>query len=915
MKRSAASRVGPAHWLLSLACALALWLAGAGPAAAGACTAGACVSAGPRLASVSTTNSVLLNALIGNLTGTSLNLSVADWNSLATGSLSLASTLNALQAGVGASTPSTALTSNATLAQVLTAAATAATGEGKTSLALALNDLQVPLSLLGGTIRLGDLLTTDGALSSTHIDALELVTGVIQLYNMKNVLTTPSPLTLSGAALGLSGVATSVTLAAQVVEPPVYVCGPAGSTFHSAAIRVKLGIDLVAVTLDNTLLKLIPFVATASAQIAHLDLYVEIAQGSGVITGVNAVSNAFSVQATPGVASLYLGLMSDSVFFNRAHVLNPSTDLSWSTIGAVTINSLSVSILAKGYATGTAASASNLNFTGPYPQGYTVSAGASFVSTLLSSLAGSLQLSLTAGLGALQTVVTATLLPLVQVAIPIIVQPLVDGLINPLLELLGIGLGEIDVNAEGTTLSCTLAGSVYADTNHSAKMDPGETGTGVALYAKLVLASAPTGPALSLATVDPTSGAYSFSAISPASYLVVINGSSSSSQVTPAPPGGWIGTEAPTQSLAVSVTTANLVALNFGLYHGSSLSGVVFKDNGSGGGTANNGIRDGTEIALVGSAVKVTDATGTTVYDSNTSGNAGAYTLWIPSTASGSLKVTHTPVATWIPVSGNAGTTAGAFALASVSVSFTQVIGSVYSGVSFGDVPANQLQPDGQQQMLPGTVAYFSHSFSAGTAGQVGFATLGTGGAGWTNVLYLDANCNGLIDSGELPLSTTISVVADQKVCLIVKVAAPASAPYNSQYAVALTAHFVYANNTLTGDLQRGDTANVGSATDSGLRLNKVVDKATAASGDTITYTMTYTNQSDAALSSLKILDSTPAYTVFASAACGTLPNAQISCAVTASPTVGGTGHLEWTFTGTLSAGASGTVIFSVLLQ
>lgn len=908
---------GPSRWHALLARMFFVFvLAIGGVTSAQACTAGACVTAGPRLASVDSAKGALLNALLGNLTGSTLNLSVADWNALATGSVSLASTVSLLQSTMGVASPATALNTNATLAQVIGAAATAASNESNTAVALALNNLKVPLSAVGGAIRLGDLIQSDGVLGTTRIDALELAKGVIQLYNLKNVATTPSPITLSGTNLGIAGLASSVTLSAQVVEAPVFVCGPVGSTLHTATLRVKLGIDLLTLTLDNTLLKAVPLVGTAVATIGHLDLYLEVARADGIISSINAITNAFSVQATPGVADLYLGIMSDAVFFNRGHALNAATDLGWSTIGALTINGTGVSIQAKASAHGGAGSPTTLNFSGTYPQGQTASVGASFASNLLASLAANLQINLTAGLLALEAPVALVLKPLIQLALPGILQPLVDGLIDPLLGLLGVGLGEVDVNAGGTYLSCSISGTVYEDSNHSARLESGETGTGATLYAKLVTAAQPAGPALAVATVDPTSGAYTFTGVTAAAYLVIINTSATASQVTPAPPAGWIATEVPTLSLAATITTADLSAKRFGLYHGSKLAGIVFNDNGVGAGTANNGVRDGTEGVFVGSAVKLTDAAGATVYDSTTSGDSGAYALWVPFAAGNvALKVTHAAGADRIAVSGHIGSTAGAYTQVSGTVAFTHASGSLYTGVNFGDVAANRFEPDGQQQVLPGSVAFFTHSFTAGSGGTVAITAGGPATVGWGVTLYVDANCNGKLDAAEALIAASVAVVADQKVCLIAKVASPASAPYNAQYPVALTAHYVYANNSLASDHVRNDLVTVGSATDSGLRLVKVVDKASAVTGDVLVYTVTYLNQSDAALTTLKILDATPAYTVFASAACGVMPSVAITCAVTTAPAVGNAGAVVWTFTGPLAAGGTGSVTLSVVLQ
>jgi uncharacterized membrane protein len=66
-----------ARWLTILLCTCSFLTA---IDARAACTVtGACVSAGPRLASIDTAQSALLNPLLGGLLGTSLNLATLDW--------------------------------------------------------------------------------------------------------------------------------------------------------------------------------------------------------------------------------------------------------------------------------------------------------------------------------------------------------------------------------------------------------------------------------------------------------------------------------------------------------------------------------------------------------------------------------------------------------------------------------------------------------------------------------------------------------------------------------------------------------------------------------------------------------------------------------------------------------------------
>lgn len=341
-----------------------------------ACSGLGCVSAGPRLASIDSTRGALLNALLGSLGNSTLNVSVADWNTLAAGDVSLLRTVSALQATLNTSTPAATLTSNITVLELLTAATTGATAEGKTQLAAALNGLRLSLAGLSTPIQLGQLLQSNGVLGTTRVNALELVTGVLQLYNSRHVLSTPQAITLSGASIGLGSLLGSVTLQAQVIEPPVIVCGGVGSSFHSAAMRVKLGVDLVSINLDVSLLTAL-LGGGISAHIGHLDVYVEVARTDGVITAINSLSNAVTVQATPGVAALYLGRIDDALFFNRSRAINPATDVGWGVVGALKVGALNIEILAKAAAVGSATGSRTVTLTPGSPSA-TVFANAGF---------------------------------------------------------------------------------------------------------------------------------------------------------------------------------------------------------------------------------------------------------------------------------------------------------------------------------------------------------------------------------------------------------------------------------------------------------------------------------------------------------------------------------------------------------
>lgn len=910
-------------------------LLGAMPGAQAACTSGACVHAGPRLLSVDSTRGVLLNALFGNLLGSSLNLSVADWNTLAQGDLNLASFLGALQAQTSTGSPQAALAASASLAQIANAAASAAQADGNTALASALGQTAAQLGSVGGSVRLGDLLQVslpDGMLAATQINALALLTGSVQLFNHRNVATTPTPVSLSGSSLGLSGVIHSVDLYAQVIEPPVYVCGPAGTAFHTAAIRVKLNLDLVDLSPDVSALNGIAGLSGASATVSQLQLYVEVARAQGIIQAVDAVANAVTVQATPGVADLYLGQIADSVFFNRNRALDPATDLGYATIGALSVDisvtdpvlgttvttPTTVDIQTKSSARGQAPFASTLSFSGPWPQTRTASTSAGFAATLVNDLVTNLQLQLVPSLGA---ALDTAVLPLLKTAVGNTLTPvlsaLLTGLVDPLLENLGIRLGEVDVTVTSTAIACGISGAAYNDANHNAVRDGAEAGSGQTLYAKLVPAATPAGPALEAVAADPASGAYAFAAANAGSYTVVLDTNATLADVTPAFPAGWLGTEAPDGTRTVTLTSADISGQNFGLYNGSRVSGNVFKDTGVGNGSANNGIQDGAETGITGIAVKATDDTATTVFDSTTTGTGGAYTLWIPAAAGNNpLRVAQSNATGTLSVGGSAGTTAGSYDRVQDVVAFTNTAGTAYTGVNFADVPENSFSGDNQQTALPGTVVFYPHVFVAGSGGQLALSLSGNASpaGNWSSLAYLDANCNGAVDAAESVIAAPLTVAAEQTLCLVVKTFVPDNAPVDARYAQTLSASFTWSNAGFSATQSRSDLTVVGAAGEAGLKLGKSVDKAAASPGETLTYTIRYDNQTASALGRLKIHDVTPAHTVFVAAQCGAAPPGA-TCQVTQQPAVGATGTLEWSFSGLLEAGAGGTVAFSVTVQ
>lgn len=894
-----------------------------------ACTVGACVTSGARLASIDSTRGVLLNALLGNMLGTTVTLSVSDWNSLAQTNLNLASFISALQTQTIAATPAAALSTNTTLLKIISAAAVGATADGSTAAASALGTLAPQLGAVSGTIPVGSLLKITlptGMLANSTINALDLVTGTIELFNYNNVATTPAPITLTGASLGQGSTLANVKLYAQTIEAPVIVCGPAGTTFHTAAIRVKLDMNLVSVPLSLGSLLGIANITAISANIGQVQLYVEVARADGSITSLNAIANSLAIQVTPGVADIYLGQIADNNFWNRTRALSFS-DVSFATIGSL---SVSVTVLfvttvsnsnlqARSFAHGQAPFSSNLTFTAPWPQTKTASTSAFFLSNLLTDLtATNLQTQLSPSLLGLDSILLTPIKPILSTALNTTLSPLLSNVVDPLLQTLGIRIGEVDVTVSGMGSFCSLSGYVYNDVNHNSGKDGVEAGCGVAVWAKLVPVSLPSGPATDVVSVDTTTGAYNFPSVLTGNYKVLIDNNATLSAVTAGKPSGWLNTETPSGSRTVTMATADVSGQNFGLFNGSQLSGFVFKDNGITGGTANNAVKDGGETGLIGVALKLTNNAGTSIYDMATTSTAGAYTLWVPAAAGATtLKVTETNLTGYISTGGNMGTTGGTYTIATDTVAFTHTSGSTYTGVNFADVPDNSFSGNNSQTVLPGAVAFHPHLFIAGSSGQLTLSLSSTASPAitWTSILYRDTNCNNVLDSSELPVTTAISVTADQQLCFIVRTQGPTNAPYNAQYTQTLSGSFTYSNSSLSWAGTLSDLTITGSSTDAGLVLTKSVDKATALPGDTLTYTIRYENNSTSILSNLKVYDMTPAYTVYVSASCASLPAGVSACTVVAHPTVGLAGSLQWAIAGTLTPGTFGLLNFSVMVQ
>jgi uncharacterized membrane protein len=442
---------------------------------------GACVTAGPRLLSVDSGDSFLLDTLFSGLLDSSISLDVLDWEAIATSEINLLDFLTQLESDLVLSSPNEALTTQISLIEFVNAATTVADNDGNAVLKLALDDFSQDIITLDEDIVLEDYLQItfpDSSFADIELNVLDLLTGAVQLYNYENVVTTPTPVSVSAAALGLDGVLNGIDLSVQVVEPPVYVCGGVDTEFYTAAVRLKTDLDLVDIDVNldalegvlNGLLG-VGYNSDLSLTLSQLDMYVDIAKAEGTLTAIDYVAQSLTAEVTPGVVDIYLGSIDDSTFFDRSSSINEAADLEFGNVGSFdaqvqlmggSVVDTTVGVEIRAYGEGEAPSVETLNFTGAYPETQTATTSAMFIANLGDDLFSNLEVQFDGSLGMLldplvNGTILPTITPLVETALKgTVVTAVLEDLVDPLLNFLGVKLGQAVVTVDGISDECEL---------------------------------------------------------------------------------------------------------------------------------------------------------------------------------------------------------------------------------------------------------------------------------------------------------------------------------------------------------------------------------------------------------------------------------------------------------------------------
>ncbi len=440
-----------------------------------------------------------------------------------------------------------------------------------------------------------------------------------------------------------------------------------------------------------------------------------------------------------------------------------------------------------------------------------------------------------------------------------------------------------------TILGASLSGRVYADLQPNGLREPDETWTGPTVYVNLVQGSS----VVQSVAVSAGSGAYTFSAVAPGSYTLVV--STTSSATTPTAPTGWLFVN-PAGSLPINMGSSSISNQDFGLFNGSRIRGTVFRDDGQGAGTANDALQNGGEPGIPN--VVVTASSGTSSRSANTDAY-GLYTLFIPASFGSTLTLSHPQQpATGSNVGGasvNLATSYGSAAAASRTISGFSP-GQYYEGYNFGVVRDSRLSPDQSgQSPSPGTITY-SHLYRPGTLGNV---NLSQSGGSYTYALRRDVNCDGdFADPGEnfqpLPQSFTVNATwpresdGSLRACALeLQVVVPAGLPAGRVDMAQLQAALGWVNNpAITDTRQVFDTTTV--VTAGGLQLLKEVRNVSTASpfaanvqgrpGEVLEYRIAYQNIGSQPIFNVVLADPIPFFTNLVQNAYGGTGELELAC-------------------------------------
>lgn len=398
----------------------------------------------------------IANAILGALVGGNIKPDVMDYNALVSADIDVLSFVDALatQLHVKAGTYSDVLASEATIGQIATAMANVPGMDHASKLALqavalgAGKTVKVPLKHLVDLGPVGNLgLGQKPAGLTVAANALSMLTAGAALANGSHQVEVDLAATIPGLS--------AVTLDLAIGEPeqfsPWLAVGEAGTVVRTAQTRIKL---IATVSPGTSALgggiKLLS---------VKLPLHVEVAHAEARLADISCPtgrpdSMKVTVAAQPGIASLRLAESDGSGFadFTRPLSFHEAT-IAEASIKLLLLSIDLLKIKGQAFVAIENMTPQNLTFSRSDIDGKKIKTVSTrdAAKSLTTSLVSNLSLSVNAaGLGIDVTSLLGTVKPAVVTTLNAVAEP-VDTLLNSVLGLVGVSLGQADVRVTGAS--------------------------------------------------------------------------------------------------------------------------------------------------------------------------------------------------------------------------------------------------------------------------------------------------------------------------------------------------------------------------------------------------------------------------------------------------------------------------------
>ena len=380
------------------------------------------------------------NLLLSGLTGTTLNLSVMDYEALLNARVEVAPFLKALatELNITAGTYDDVLRSSASIEKVATAAAnvTAASGDSAATLALRQmatdsrgSQLRVPLQSL---ISLGSFASISLAEQKPgfvgQVNALELLSAAIAVANGQNQVA----LNLKTGVPGLLSLKLEIAIGERAQKSAWVSVGGPGSILRTAQTRIKLVAEV-----GGT--------GVLAGTVIRLPVYVEIAYAEGRLANVTCTNadrstNVAKVGVKPGIAKAWIGDVATSKLSDFSSSLSVSD--------ARVVDTALIDVKVRAYAEIGNQSETMLTFTQQDVDDLALKRveTTDFVDALVQTLVKRARIEV--DVAGLSLVTPTAINQAVAQALAIAAAP-VDEVLSQTIKLLGVHLGEADVRVHG----------------------------------------------------------------------------------------------------------------------------------------------------------------------------------------------------------------------------------------------------------------------------------------------------------------------------------------------------------------------------------------------------------------------------------------------------------------------------------